>query len=76
MKPKNARKLTIALLIIGISVMLLAYVNEIFLIIGAIIACSCLLPHFMFYKCPHCGRRLGRNEGEFCQFCGKRIDEC
>lgn len=75
MKPKKARELTNTLLMTGIVVMLLGYVNEIFLMIGAIVACSCLLPHFIFYKCPHCGRHLGRNEGEFCQYCGKQIDE-
>ena len=75
MRPKSARKLRDILLIIGIMVMLLGYINEIFLVIGAIIACACLLPHFLFYRCPHCKRGLGRNEGEFCQYCGKRIDE-
>lgn len=28
--------------------------------------------HWM--RCPHCGRWLERNDGEYCRHCGKRID--
>ena len=75
MKPRQAGKLRDILLIVGFVVMLMGYYHKAFLIAGACIACSCLIPHFLFYKCPHCGRFLGRNEGEFCQHCGKRIDD-
>lgn len=75
MAPKKARKFRDALMFGGVIVMLLAYIWQPFLYIGAIIAFSCLIPHFFFNKCPYCGKRLGRNEGDFCQFCGKRIDE-
>lgn len=54
--------------------MLLAYVYQPFFYLGGVIACSCLIPHFLYNKCPHCGKQLGRNEGDFCQHCGKRID--
>ena len=74
MKPKQVRKLTYTLLIVGIVVMLLGYLHIAFFIAGACIACSCLIPHLFFYRCPHCGKLLGRNEGEFCQHCGERID--
>ena len=75
MKPTQARKLRDILLIVGIVVMLMGYLHEAFFIAGACISCSCLTPHFLFYKCPHCGKLLGRNEGAFCQHCGKRIDD-
>ncbi|XCP86348.1 hypothetical protein ABXS75_05980 [Roseburia hominis] len=75
MTVKKARKLRDMLLIVGAIMMLLAYFYEPMFIVGVIVAFSCLIPHFVFNKCPHCGRQLGRNEGEFCQYCGERIEE-
>lgn len=75
MKIKQARKLRDILLISGVIVMLLAYLWECLFIIGVIIIFSSLIPHVLFNKCPHCGKQLGRNEGMYCQFCGKRLDE-
>lgn len=74
MTVKKARKLRDRLLLGGFVLMLLAYLYEPVFIVGVIVTFSCLIPHFLFNKCPHCGKQLGRNEGEFCQFCGKRID--
>lgn len=44
-------------------------------VVGMIVMLSCLIPHFMYNKCPYCGKQLGRNEGDFCQFCGKSLKE-
>jgi len=74
MNVKKARKLRNALLITGILLMLMSYICEPLFLPGMITACSCLIPHLLFNKCPHCGRQLGRNEGEFCPFCGERIE--
>ena len=30
---------------------------------------------FTMNRCPHCGRHLDRNRGQFCQHCGERIRE-
>lgn len=75
MTVKKARKLRDTLLIVGAVVMLLGgYLYEPLFIVGVIVAVSCLIPHFLCNKCPHCGKQLGKNEGEFCQFCGERFD--
>nr|WP_298060215.1 hypothetical protein [uncultured Blautia sp.] len=74
MTVKKARKLRDTLLIAGTVMMLLGYLYKPFFMVGVIVAFLCLIPHFLFNKCPHCGKQLGRNEGEFCQFCGKHID--
>ena len=74
MSVKKARKLRDTLLMAGVITMLLGYCFEPLVIVGAVAAFSCLIPHFLFNKCPHCRKQLGRNEGEFCQFCGKHID--
>lgn len=74
MTVKNAQKLRDALLIVGTGIMLLGCIFEPLFLVGVIVAVSCFIPHFLFNKCPHCGRQLGKNEDEFCQFCGKHID--
>ena len=68
MKPKKARKLIYFLYIIGFILILLSYKSIMFLPIGVIVAGSSV------YKCPHCGKHLGSNGGDFCQYCGKSID--
>ena len=75
MDHKKARLLRDTLMFIGFVVMLAGYLFGIAItIIGAVIMFSCLIPDFLYNKCPHCKKRLGRNEGTFCQHCGGRID--
>lgn len=74
MTVKQARKLRNTLLIVGAAVMLPGIFFRPFLIIGAVVAFSCLIPHVLFNRCPHCGKHLDRSNGDFCPYCGKRID--
>jgi len=74
MKVKQAQKLRNMLMIVGTIIMLTAYIYEPLFIVGAVVACSCLIPHFLFNKCPHCGKQLGNNEAAYCQHCGERIE--
>ena len=74
MNVRKAQKLRNALLLIGIVIMLAAYIYEPLMIVGIIVAFSSLIPHFLYNKCPHCGKQLGRNEGNYCQHCGKSLD--
>lgn len=75
MRVREAQKLRDTLLVIGFVIMMAAYIYEPLIIIGAIVAFSCLIPDYLYNKCPHCGKRLGRNEAMYCQHCGGRIDE-
>ena len=74
MKVKKAQKLRDVLMIAGLFIMLCYSVYEPLSIIGAVIAFSGLIPHFLFNKCPCCGRQLGRNDGEYCQYCGAELE--
>jgi len=74
MKARDAQKLRDLLMITGFIIMLGAYIYDPLIIVGAIVAISCLIPDFLYNKCPECGNRLGRNEGKFCQHCGAEID--
>lgn len=74
MNVRKAQKLRDMLLLIGFVVMLGAYLYEPLIYVGMVVAFSCLIPDFLYNKCPHCGKRLGRNEAEYCQHCGGKID--
>lgn len=75
MSVKRARKIRNALIIAGFVIMLLSYVYDPLIFVGAIVMLSCMIPDFLYNKCPHCGKRLGRTEGKYCQFCGGQIDK-
>mgnify|MGYP003301656096 CR=1 FL=1 len=74
MKVRDAQKLRDTLMIVGVIIMLAGSLHEALSMIGAVVAFSGLIPHFLYNKCPHCGKQLGRNDGEFCQHCGGKID--
>ena len=74
MNPRKACVLRDTLFVVGFIIMLAAYIYEPLIIIGAIVMFSGLIPHFLYNKCPSCGKQLGRNDGEYCQYCGKELD--
>ncbi len=74
MNHKKAQNLRDLIFVVGFIIMLAGYLWDPFLIIGFIIALSCLIPDYLYNRCPHCKKRLGRNEGKFCHHCGKEID--
>ena len=75
MNVRKAQRLRNMLLLIGIFMMLGSYFYEALMVSGIVGASACLIPHFLFSKCPHCGKQLGNNEAKCCQHCGKEIDE-
>ena len=42
---------------------------------GIGIALLALIFYWIWYRCPHCGRHLGRSWGEFCPWCGTRVNQ-
>lgn len=74
MNVRDAQKLRDSLLIVGFLIMLAAYIWEPLFYIGVVVSFSCFIPHFLFNKCPHCRKQLGKNEGPFCHHCGGKID--
>ncbi len=75
MKPKAAEKLVILLALVGVVVMLFGYFIPILWAVGAVIALSSIIPNLLFYRCPYCGRMLGKISASFCPHCEKRIDD-
>lgn len=74
MKVKNARKLIAIMLIFGFFLSLCVSLYKPLFIVGMIVMVASLVPHFLYNKCPHCGKNLGRNAGRYCQFCGKEYE--
>jgi len=74
-KPKKVRKLIYFLYIMGFFMILLSYIHIAFLVIGIVVAASSIVPSLLFYRCPYCGKHLGRSSGACCPYCGKRIDD-
>ena len=75
MKVRTAQLLTKIILTVGALMALASYIYEPLFISSVIVMFSCLIPDLLYNKCPHCGKNLGRNSGDYCQFCGKPIDE-
>lgn len=73
-KAKDAQRLTNILVIVGFIIMLASCLYEPVFVLGSIVMISCLIPNFLYNKCPHCKKHLGRNTGEFCHHCGGKID--
>lgn len=74
MSHKDARTLRDILMVVGFVVMIAGYIYTPLTYIGFVLMLSCLLPDYLYNRCPFCKKRLGRNNGAFCQHCGEGID--
>lgn len=48
--------------------------NMAMLFVGVGIVLLDLIFYLLWYRCPHCGRHLGNSWGEFCPYCGKKVN--
>ena len=74
MNVRDAQNLRNKLVIIGCLIMLAGYLFFPLMIIGIVVMFAGLIPDYLYNRCPHCKKRLGRNEADYCQFCGGKID--
>ena len=44
------------------------------LLAGFAAALAALWLHFIWWRCPACGRHMGRTKGACCPWCGEKID--
>jgi hypothetical protein len=66
--------LIIALLGLAVFAVGLFADSTIISVIGVAVIISAVIFHVIFYRCPCCGRYLGKNIGGFCQYCGEKLD--
>ena len=74
MKHSDARTLRDILMTVGFVVIFAGYLYTPLTFVGFVVMLSCLIPDYLYNRCPHCKKRLGRNSGAFCHHCGEKID--
>ena len=81
MKLETARKVVCACAAAGVLCAILYGMTErlVFVILTMVIIAAEFPVFFLYIRCPHCGRFLGRagmnSSAEYCPFCGKNIKE-
>lgn len=58
-----------------LAAMLGVAVNQVFLLLDALLLAAFFAVEFTMNRCPHCDRYLDRGRSQFCQHCGQRIRE-
>ena len=74
MNARKAQKLRNYLFVIGIVLMLFSSASDVIFATGAVVTVSGVIPDILYNRCPRCKKLLGRNEADFCQHCGGKID--
>lgn len=44
-------------------------------VFGFVLMIGAVVFNIIFYRCPRCGRHLGRDGGDYCQYCGVKFDD-
>lgn len=42
--------------------------------LGILVMLGGVVFHLIFYRCPHCGKFLDRSTGDYCPYCGQRVN--
>ena len=42
---------------------------------GIVVMAGSIIYRVIFYRCPHCDKFLDRSTGDFCPYCGSKVDE-
>lgn len=75
----NARFISLIICLLSIIPFALAYCSEpklLYGIIGFVLLVVGVVILFKYYRCPHCGEFLGRDEmGKCCPHCGKALEK-
>lgn len=59
----------------GLIAMLGALMEKMWLMhLGVALMVLDLIGYLILARCPHCGKMLWRQDGEYCQYCGRPLD--
>lgn len=75
MKVKEARKISNIIIITGLAIILMGYIYKPFVIIGSIVFIYGFIVNILYNRCSGCGKYFDRNTGDYCRYCGKKIDD-
>jgi len=75
-KPKHINSVFFILLALGLLLALIgAFSAKVILIgIGLFLAFAAFVFRCIFYRCPSCGRYIGKIDGDYCTHCKKNIN--
>ena len=71
---KQKERVSAAVLIAGLLLMLIGGESIWVLLLGLAVALGAVVLWKRWWRCPSCGRFLGRTKGQYCPHCGKEID--
>ena len=71
---KQKELVSAAVLIAGLLLMLIGGESIWVLLLGLAVALGAVVVWKRWWRCPSCGRFLGRTKGQYCPHCGKEID--
>lgn len=76
-KPKSINAIFFIILAIGMILALIGALSEqiAFICIGLFVAFVAFIFRCIFYRCPYCGRYIGKLDGNYCTHCKKNINE-
>ena len=76
MKLKTVRRLMTGLSIAAVAVTLLGYVagSPPAVALGVALVTGGATVSLALWRCPYCGRWLGRRRGRFCPHCGRELE--
>ena len=74
----NLYQTNLLIIALGVAALLLialasAFKSPPLFVAGLLAFVAVVLVDFVFKRCPHCGKHLGRDSGIFCPFCGKKL---
>ena len=70
---KQKELVSAAVLIAGLLLMLIGGESIWVLLLGLAVALGAVVLWKRWWRCPSCGRFLGRTKGQYCPHCGKEI---
>lgn len=76
-KRKTIRKIVVGIIILGFIVFIIGNKmgDNSLKIVGEIVILSSLIPVYLFWRCPYCGRFLRRIYMGCCPHCGRLLDD-
>ena len=74
--PTQVRRIVWILIAVGGVVGMVGALGEIkpLMVLGVVILICGMGYHYLFYRCPYCGRFLDRSTGAFCPYCGRNMN--
>ncbi len=75
--PKRVNNIFLVVFLMGLITGALGIGTEIkaMLAVGMIIMITSIILRLFFYCCPHCGKYLDRSTGEYCPYCGEKVNK-